>query len=316
VYDIDLTGKYINIANNIQQKRSFTPRILNAQQVMGIYNIDTHLNCFCYRDSQEALLEIKELQSGESVETRFRRYTILFVTEGVIHILYGKTTHTLSKGEFVFLPISSIRYRTLEKSTLLFFRMCSELQECPNFNTTALWSEPEEKRHLNFEEMYILKSNDKLEHFLAGVYSVLQDGAKCVVYMRMQISLLLFLIQLYYPREECRKFFSLHPTSDVKFAEFVRRNYSKYRTVNDLADAIHMSYHQFGYQFKKVFGVPPHQWIQREKAQLIYQDICRSDKTLKEIALQYEFDIHSNFIRFCRRNFGMSPAALRNSKKS
>jgi AraC-like DNA-binding protein len=128
--------------------------------------------------------------------------------------------------------------------------------------------------------------------------------------MQLEISRMLYLIHAYYPYEECIKFFSPVATQDVGFSEFVRLNHTKYRTVGEMAAAYNMSVQQFANHFRKVFGEAPREWLQREKAHTIYRDICRSDKSLKEIALEYDF-LQSNFIRYCRTKFGASPGSIR-----
>jgi AraC-like DNA-binding protein len=62
--------------------------------------------------------------------------------------------------------------------------------------------------------------------------------------------------------------------------------------------------------------MPPHQWMQREKARRIYLDICRNDMPLKEIALKYEFPLPSHFFRFCKQTFGESPGSIRKRLKN
>jgi AraC-like DNA-binding protein len=102
--------------------------------------------------------------------------------------------------------------------------------------------------------------------------------------------------------------------SDIAFAEFIRINHLKYPTVNDLAQAMNMTAQQFSKRFNHVFGQAPYKWMQLEKARLIYGEICRNNKSFKEIATSYGFNIPANFNRFCKTSFGVSPGEIRKKR--
>ncbi len=126
---------------------------------------------------------------------------------------------------------------------------------------------------------------------------------------------MLYLIHAYYPQEDCLKFFSQILSPNVKFSEYVRTNWMNYGNVKEFAAGIHMSPQQFSNRFRKVFGTTPHDWVIQQKAKRIYQDICRSDLPLKEIALKYEFSSQANFFHFCKHVFGNTPGQIRKSLK-
>jgi AraC-like DNA-binding protein len=163
----------------------------------------------------------------------------------------------------------------------------------------------------SYEGVYALSANERVLEFIAIVENTLKDGLRCSIYSKMETGILLFMIHAYYPLEECRNFFSSILSPDIKFSEFIKTNYPKYRTVTELANVACMTTQQFSKRFKKVFNASPNKWIQREKAQSIYYDICQSNKPLKEIAMDNDFSMMSNFIRFCRMNFGESPGEMR-----
>jgi len=88
-------------------------------------------------------------------------------------------------------------------------------------------------------------------------------------------------------------------------------NHLKCRTVNELAVALELSPKQLNSRFSRIFGQAPSEWMQQEKARLIFLEISRSNKPFKEIAQSYGFSAQANFSRFCHTVFAMNPKDIR-----
>jgi AraC-like DNA-binding protein len=151
--------------------------------------------------------------------------------------------------------------------------------------------------------------------FLAGLLETFKDGLRCRQYLKIEAARMLYMLHAYYSQEDCLKFFAQILSPDMKFSEFVRINWMKYSTIKELAGGIYMTQQQFSNRFRKIFGTTPHEWITRQKSQKIYQDICRSDVTFKEISEKYDFSSQSNFFHFCKHAFGSTPGQIRKSLK-
>ena len=101
---------------------------------------------------------------------------------------------------------------------------------------------------------------------------------------------------------------------DSTFSEFVRTNHIRYKTVHELATAMNITAQQFTRRFTTIFGQAPYEWMQQQKAQVIYGEILHGNKPLKEIAADYGFTDQANFNRFCRTFFETTPGRIRKNK--
>jgi AraC-like DNA-binding protein len=164
------------------------------------------------------------------------------------------------------------------------------------------------------ESLTVLDFNVRMWHFANGLVCTWEDGLRCRFYLQAKINELLLLIRLYYSEEQLGRFFYFILKSDTVFWDFVQTNYLHYSTVGKLAEAMNLTPQQFTRRFNSVFGQAPYGWMQREKARLIYGEICRSDKPIKEIASNFGFPIPANFNRFCKTAFGMNPGAIRKKR--
>jgi AraC-like DNA-binding protein len=279
-----------------------------------LYNSENHKECFCQKGGGNAIALLRELTQRTMGTVMITQNEILFVVKGGgrIYMADSNISGELQKGDFVFLPAGSSWVCDWEENTtLLMVRMIAEIPECHAVKINGL-------RELGVNSqlgIHSLRANKRMWHFIEGLRSSLNDGLNCVFYMQAEVCRMIALLHAYYPPQERAEFFSQILTPDIKFSEFVRMNHTKYRTVGEMAEALFMTSQAFSNRFKKVFGMPPHQWMQREKARRIYLDICRNDMPLKEIALKYEFPLPSHFFRFCKQTFGESPGSIRKGLK-
>ncbi len=282
--------------------------------VETLQNVHIHTRCHCY-DAKPKAAELCELDRNTTHTVSLFAQEIVFLIEGHVRLTLENAdmVRDLNVDEFVLLPVGeNVLYEALEDSTLLIFRMTDEVPECHVFNIAKMSDKCTEDR---YNGIYALTVDKRMRSFLHNFLDTFTDGLKCSQYVQMQISSMLFLIHAYYPLEECIKFFSLILSPDVGFSEFVRLNHMKYRTVTKLASAMDMTTQQFANQFRRVFGMTPINWLRREQAKHVYRDICRSNLSLKEIALKYDFSAQANFTRFCHTFFGASPGDIRLSLK-
>jgi len=75
-----------------------------------------------------------------------------------------------------------------------------------------------------------------------------------------------------------------------------------------------MTPQQFTRRFNTIFGQTPYEWMQKEKAKLIYGEICCTNKSLKEIADEYGFTDKANFNRFCKTFYERTPGDIRKNR--
>jgi len=281
---------------------------------MKIYNIEEHLNCYCYDQDEKPMVELRKIKNMARGEVLFSQNEIALIMEGRLTLsLSDNPEKEFHKGQMVFLPATErLHYRALEKSRLLSLRMEERTFPCHIFSLERLYDMMDEVEKP--ESLSSLEMNARLLHFAQEMNDTVGDGLKCRMYLQTRISAFLILIRSYYPSEQLCRFFYSILSPNTLFSEQVRINYLKYRTINDLAGSMNMTPQQFTRRFTSVFGRTPHDWMQQEKARLIYGEICKSNKSFKEIANQYGFSAQTYFNRFCQTAFAMSPTEIRNKK--
>jgi AraC-like DNA-binding protein len=267
----------------------------------------------CYQNGKKQTIKQQDFKNGETPSLQISINTIVFVLKGRVRISVPiiNESVTLGADQLVFLPAGTrIDYTAIEPGTMFFLQidnLTGKIPECKTFRFQR------DSNTMQFEEsrgLYPLCANRRIKHALQGLIGTESDGFKCGIYANLIVGQLLFLIQVYYRQAEYSRFYSTVLSPDVQLSDFVYANWKKYPTANEMADAFGMSVQQFSIRFRKVFGEAPGGWIRRRKAEVIYYDLCSSEKALKNIAQEYGFSM-PNFVRYCRDNYDSTPGAIR-----
>jgi AraC-like DNA-binding protein len=123
-----------------------------------------------------------------------------------------------------------------------------------------------------------------------------------------------------YPADVLRRFFApavfwgsgFRAAVDAKFESVIRANRNKVFSVSKMANLTNHSYETFRLRFHRIFGMSPHQWIQRERKQLIYEELVLRSKTTSEIVALAGFNTELELYRFCKKQFGTTVKNLKN----
>ncbi|MDR2585665.1 MAG: helix-turn-helix domain-containing protein [Prevotellaceae bacterium] len=278
---------------------------------MNNYNKENKKACYCYDNEVESLIEILELPSGTEDGIVVPTHEIVLIIEGKIsYTVCDYPNGALCTGEMILLSSGDrLHYKVDSMSLLLIFRLSFSLYLCQKFSYKQLGGKMgDQKQPTN---LFLLRIHSRLLHFAQGVIDVWKDGLTCRLFLRSEISKLLVLLFLYYPKEDLYRFFYPILGPDTAFSEFIWTNHIKYATVNELAYAMNMTSRQFSRRFHQVFGTNPYGWMQQERAKVIYQEIAHGEKPLKEIAADFGFNDQSNFNRFCKTFFNATPGTIR-----
>lgn len=275
-----------------------------------LQNKSMHENCYCYGNRETPIVEIRRYPQAVAYTVQLTSQEIVFVVKGRIHITMRDNYDMdclLKENEFVFMPTgSTLECSITDDTDILVVRLTDDMPVCHTKMFKTSFDTVEK-----YESIHALQANDRIKHHIEGLISTMNDGLICDLYMQGETHRMLFLIHSYYTSEECARFFAALASPDVKFSEFVRLNYHKYRTVCEMAAVMKMSSQRFVKQFRKVFGLTPREWIQRARSRRIHWDLCQDKKLIKEIADDYGFSTQENFIRYCKQRLGATPAAIR-----
>jgi len=281
---------------------------------MKIHNNEKHETCYCFDNEENPLVKLLKFSNEEIKSITLSTNEIVFIMDGkIVCEPCDDPKEEFCKGQLIFLPAGDhLCCRVFNMTVVLVLRLTDSIHLCSNFNIKNLHSRMKEEEKP--DSLYPLEINERLWHFAEGLIDTWQDGLKCKLYLRSEIAKLLNMLPLYYSKEDLSRFFYPILSPDTSFSEFVRKNHLKYPTVHELSDAIHMTTRQFTRRFHNVFGQAPYEWMQEQKAQLIYGEICHSNKPLKEIAAEYGFTEQANFNRFCKAFFETTPGRIRKNR--
>lgn len=94
------------------------------------------------------------------------------------------------------------------------------------------------------------------------------------------------------------------------FEEFVRANYHRAQGVTELAQLAGMGLSTFKRKFAQVFGTSVYQWMMKQKAMGIREQIGRGNGDIQDLMARFGFHYHSHFNRFCHMYLGAAPSRL------
>lgn len=114
-----------------------------------------------------------------------------------------------------------------------------------------------------------------------------------------------FLMRNFYTKKQNAFFFQSIFKQNDSFEMEVREKAKKVTTVNELADACHMSTKTLTRRFKKVFNTTPKQWLLQQKKTQVMTEFLQT-KNKKELPERLGFSSYSHLNYYCVRQFGKS----------
>lgn len=268
--------------------------------------------CFHYEKEAPLTVEIRVLEKGYTEEITFRKNGIVFMTKGRARFtLREHPAMTLREGEFIFIPVGGVvDYAVLKEAHITIVRPFGNVTLCEGCRIEELYLRHIPKQEYT-KEIFNLEINPPLRRFLEGLNETVQGGFHCRNYFDIKVKEMFILLKAYYPRQQLRDFFSPMLTPDTKFSEHVRANYHKCATVRELAEAMNMTRKVFSRKFIRIFGEQPTDWMRREKAKSVYQELYAGQQQLVQIVDKYNFSSQSHLNKFCKREFGKNPGEIR-----
>ena len=105
----------------------------------------------------------------------------------------------------------------------------------------------------------------------------------------------------------------LHPRAVAEAVRFLQENYSRDVSLNDIADAVHLSPFHVARLFKQALGVSPHQYLIqiRVNSARSLLEAGSGERSLAEVASAVGFADQSHLTRHFKRLLGVTPKQLR-----
>lgn len=138
-----------------------------------------------------------------------------------------------------------------------------------------------------------------------------EDGLSCSNITESKFAEVLFAMSAYYHPEDLGRFLAPLLSQEVSFKEFVLKNFNDVSTVQELADLSKMPLRLFNKMFMDTFEMTPYQWILQQRGELIKQRLLDPKVSFADIIKEFKFSSPSHFTVYSRKQFGMTPSALR-----
>lgn len=274
---------------------------------------EEHLSCFLYSVGKNPLIALENYEAGASIKVCPKQNMALFLLEGAMHFSYSEYLNVPAEKDDIFIyPANQKGKATFDSDTvILSFQLGVNLSFCDHFSFEMLLKEKSGRGGEAFGRLYFLTVNEIVKAYLDNLLGYLKDGLRCSYFLEMKIKEFFYILRAYYPKEELTLFFDPMMNSDLDFSTKFFQSLEKTSNVEALAQLMDYSLSGFEKRFKKIFGVPAYQWIQREKAKSIYHEINCTEKNFSKIGQEYGFSSPSHFNDFCKRTFGDTPGGLR-----
>lgn len=283
---------------------------------MRLLYIQEHTSCINYDKESKALIQIIPIEKQSEYTYRTSDHELVFVYKGRLRMFYRDLTEVnMLNGQFTLLPsLSEVKYIAMENSTLIVFRLRGQVKLCDRFTLEKLDNKDFTK--LSDDKITLLSTNDILDDFLNILFKCHSDGMRCFYYSELKLKELFYILRAYYKKEDLASLFSTMLSSDIKFSDFIYQNYTKAKTVGELADIANYSLSGFEKRFKKTFGVSAGIWLNKKRAMRIYQEINCSSKPFKVISSEFGFSSPAHFNDYCKVQFNNTPGKIRKTSQT
>lgn len=233
---------------------------------------------------------------------------IFFIIKGTMSVSINgiEKFEALSHEMFMTQSDNSYSITTLEQTQLI---ICDAPMEA--WYSEQKWIEEFISESKNVSDHFFkLSVKNVISHFLFLMGYYLGENIESPVFFELKRQELFFLLFFYYQKEDLAQFLRCILSKDILFKKFVMANYLTARNVPALAKLANYSTSGFIKKFHKCFYNSPYKWMQKQKAKHISVEINRGNKSLQEIANEFNFSSYQHFYVFCKMQLGAPPSSI------
>ncbi|WP_163319174.1 AraC family transcriptional regulator [Dysgonomonas sp. 520] len=258
-------------------------------------------------------IEFIAVDIGQEYDLGQNKNSIIMVVHGSANIL--STIYQNSKiktKDMFFLPSDcDAKIESAEKCLLICINLTDELNMFFYLCSNKLQSDVAHKNSIE-----VLTMNDMVFSYALSLQSYRIKNINDNYLWHLKVKELDYLLKISCSQEELQAFLRMDWSNDFLFSEQVHTYLPEVRSVRQLAEKMNYSYSGFNKRFRRVFNMSAYNWVRNHKAKQVYQDICQTNKSLKEISTNYNFATLSHFNEFCHKNLGCSPSEIRRKNRT
>lgn len=273
------------------------------------YNLeDMHFNY--YDDLQLYFVKSKVENANKHISTHWHdSYEIEFLISGTADEIINDCVYKAESGDiFLLTPNDLHELRNINGA------VCCNMMFPESFISDELLIQLEERSL--FTNVFARLEKRELEK-VKTLISIIEDeldsndtNRKVVVKNIINV-ILSFLIRYGFKENTSGKKY----VSVRRAVKYIKSNFKKQITLNDVANAVGLETKYFSVLFKKSIGVSYKDFLNETRLKYALQCISQSDVSITEICYSCGYGSVSNFNRMFKRKYGMSPNEYRLEKK-
>lgn len=274
---------------------------------MALFNPPEHLSCHHYATQANSGWILVDGSKQRTYKGAVTYHTILFGVEGTVQLAIGDDLYELEAGQMKFIPKNTYTEALLGTEGVLmvaYFDIVDFI--CDKISLQQL---ERLKEHVPYDPSP-LEVRGAILPLLKTLRVYLEDQAQCAYLHELKVKELFWALRAYYSRKELTAL--LWPILGVsQFHSDVLRAFTCNVKVGELAKRVYMSTSAFYKRFREEFGMSPEYWVRMQSNKQILFLIQNYDFSIGEVSSELSFSSPSSFSRYCTKNFGLSPTALR-----
>ncbi|MDR2534142.1 MAG: helix-turn-helix transcriptional regulator [Tannerellaceae bacterium] len=278
---------------------------------MEAIRIKDDSNYFSYDDREGNAIEVRRILKGDTWKDTSDHHSLLFIMEGSAEITVGHYEPKAIRKGFLSFVRSGDQLCLFAKGSLILVIVrtltLTELNEA--IKLAEFFNKKDDL--IDTDEVNLSVVMPSIWHYLKGLYTAIADGIRSKGYFDAKIRELYMLLYNYYSRQELFRIFHPALSNDIAFSDAVKTSWFKYKTIDDLAEAMRFTPSSFYRHFQKTFGCTAQQWITEQKKILIYRDLMDNEANFKELADKYWFSSVTSFYNWCVKTYGSPPGDMR-----
>jgi len=293
-----------------------TNNLVTAKPIKPLY-LQEHLSCVNYVTKKSIGFSIHMLPKEEEfvLPDRSENY-IVFLTSGKLELNFNQVdVKELNAEERILIPANSEgTCRVLENSFFILrafdnkhLHLCNKfaIDDLLSFVTPAdCTAKP-------------IPIYPPMQMVLDSINFFLSNNISCINLHEIKQKEAFLILRTFYTKEENASLFApLLQGNNVSLPEFVRINYLKVRTAEELATRYDLDFTEFTRRFIDAFGVDPQKWMDKKKTEMICADLTLTDIPMENISKKFLFESVEEFNNFFIRNTGKTPVEYRNQNGS
>lgn len=264
------------------------------------------------RNPRNVVFRLIPLKKGISLKDSISDKNLLvYVSKGRILISYdGGTPCYVVENNYFFLSPGHLFCGEVEEDSEIF------TESTPSnylFSTTLNGIKKSVLDKLN-ERSYVFsphEADESLRAFIKCAIDLHRQGSNDERFHDFVKTGVCFIVRNMYTDEQIAEFFKPILTQDSGFRTSVLNYMEIGMNISQIIANSGLCKTSFYSKFKNEFNMSINQWMQKEKAVRMNRLMADADLSLKDIMYKMSFASQSEFNRFCRRMYKLSPTELR-----